>query len=171
MTHNKNANMAMKALIERVERKNKILKWLPSFLEEEFKDQYWKMGHTSFNHMNRDDEFLIRRCVREGKDASSFYGNEMEISDLVYDLIVSETEKIARFLANLETKEDDALVLECAFPKGTKVTGYVYHNLGGKKVSGKCKCKYYRVCLKKTKTMREVYLASAYPVSENTEEE
>lgn len=164
MTHIESADMARKALIERVTRKNRILKWLPKFLEEEFKGQYWRMGHLLFNHMNKDDQFLIDRCIREGCDASSFYGNEMEISDLVYDLIISETENIARFLANLETEKDEAFVLECAFPKESKVTGYLYHYLGKKKVSEKRKCKHYRVCLKKTKNMREVYLASAYPV-------
>ena len=101
----------MKAFDEYKKKYQNILNWLPGYLERNF-TKIENYGHLYENHLNKDDDFLKRRCRNERIDASTFIGNADEIVKYLHRALIDNKEEIAEYLAD-DSYGTDCYEIEC----------------------------------------------------------
>lgn len=140
------------------ERKANIMKWLPTFLKENYNEK--RMGHLLERHINIDDQSLIKRVVKEGKySATSFYGDEKTIIAALNGVLISNADEIASFLA------DDGCemwVIEDEMPAEISGSGY-FRSKEHDWNEGAKECTIVRIAIKKRANCNEPFICSIYP--------
>ncbi|MGF7010569.1 hypothetical protein M2146_001093 [Lachnospiraceae bacterium PF1-22] len=139
------------------EKKEKIMKWLPGYIEETFvksNENVW--GHMH-NHINQTDEKLIRRSLRDKVNASSFTISYDELTDLIRSTMLEYIDVICYWLAK---EEDVPLDL---YYEGSSIIGKSFSR--SKKhewKEGAQQCSDAIIVLKKRKKSNEFYVVTAY---------
>lgn len=137
-----------------------IMKWLPEVLEKDFKsiDKY---GHLLENHINKSDEFLMKRSARKKINASTFIGDEQEILVHIHKELVSKAEMIAEYLADDGYGSDD-YELECELGP-IKGKTYLYDANQHDWNNGAKSCSRFFIIIKKGKNTNHFFIKTAYP--------
>lgn len=156
----------MMSLKEQNIKVEKIMKWIPEVIKETFTD-YEHFGHLFERHVNKEDEYLRRRCITERVDASTFIGYEAEILKMVVESLNDNENinQIAEYLANEEWT--DACGIFCKLTDNVKGVIYLQdpnrHNW-----DNHIYCREFVIYIRKTdaRTNNDFFIESVYPISD-----
>lgn len=144
------------------ERKESISKWFDEYVLRTFNTPE-RFGHLKEYHINKSDDFLRKRSIRERIDASTFLGDTEDILEMLKQALLDNREELIEYLA--DTDDFDNWEVFGSLP--SNVTGHMYRNsMQHDWERGPIICKSFKIaCQKKdSKLNNGFFIKTVYPV-------
>lgn len=140
-------------------RRAEINKWFNKYIKDTF-TTINQFGHLE-KHINKSDDYLKKRCMKEKINVSTFIGEELDILEMILNEILNHREELIEYLADIEDND----VWEISGKLNSSVTGKAYLNSPEHKwEDGAISCKTFKICFKKNvKNPNCIIITSAYP--------